>query len=580
MNIKAQRGGNRQAPVRLVCAALAVGLLGGCQNTPQFEQPAPASVPGPSPLQQALEKREDLPVKPPRGVEKPPTGPLQLSREEAVLTTLRNNRSLAIQQLTPQVRGAFETIERARYDTTLFADAQIGKEKQQFFFPGIGNTGAAIEGQKGEVSGGVRKSFLTGTQVELEVSNTRQLSETEDPSAIFGFPIPALLGTDTSPSDQHQFRTGLTITQALLRGGSVQANLARIRQAEMDALASAYELRGFTQTLVAQTERLYWDYYLARRRIEIVEDSLVLAEQQRNEIQQRVRVGQLSQTELPAARAEVARRRQQLIDARSALDQLRWRMLQTLNPAGVEGWARQIELLDTPTTPPALDSDVEDHVQLALRHRPDINQARLQLESGQLQVVQTRNGLLPQLNLFLRMGKSGYAASFDDAIDNWDGSPGESYWDAGAGLNLEYPYGNRAAKARHRQAVLTREQRALGLQNMEQLASVDVRSAYREVERAQEQVEASRATRQLQEEALRAETVNFRVGRSTATLVARAQRDLVSAQVQEVQAIVDLRKALIDLYRQDGTLLQRRGIQVVGADPVSQVAPDGRTFNP
>ena len=579
MIIKAQRTGNRRAPMQLICGTLAIGLLGGCQSTPRIEQPPPASVPGPSSLQQELEKREDLPVKPPRVVEKPQTGPLRLSREEAVLMALRNNRSLAIQQLTPEVRGAFETIERARYDATLFADAQIGKEKQQFFFPGIGNTGQPIESQQSEVGGGLRKAFVTGTQVELEVSNTRQMSDTENPAALFGFPIPPLPG-DTGPSDQHQFRTGLTLTQALLRGGSVQANLARIRQAEVDALASAYELRGFTQTLVAQTERLYWDYYLARRRIEIVEDSLVLAEQQRNEIQQRVRVGQLSETELPAARAEVARRRQQLIDARSALDQLRWRMLQTLNPAGVEGWARQIELLDDPTIPPSLDSNVEDHVQLALRYRPDLNQARLQLESGELQVVQTRNGLLPQLNLFLRMGKSGYAASFDDAIDNWDGSPGESFWDAGAGLNLEYPYGNRAAKARHRQAILNREQRGLALQNMEQLASVDVRSAYREVERAQEQVEASRATRRLQEEALRAETVNFRVGRSTATLVARAQRDLVSAQVQEVQAIVDLRRALIDLYRQDGTLLQRRGVQVVGADPISQVAPAGPSFAP
>ena len=63
---------------------------------------------------------------------------MRISREEAVLLALKNNKLLNIQMLTPVLRGAFEDIERARFDTSLFAQASLGREKSEFFFPGVG----------------------------------------------------------------------------------------------------------------------------------------------------------------------------------------------------------------------------------------------------------------------------------------------------------------------------------------------------------------------------------------------------------------------------------------------------------
>ncbi|MGB5234042.1 MAG: TolC family protein [Candidatus Macondimonas sp.] len=560
------------------------------------ETPEPRPEPGPSPLQERVVKQAKPAfnqIKGIKDIQQSAEGPLRISREEAVLLALKNNKLLNIQMLTPVLRGAFEDIERSRFDTSLFTQASLGREKSEFFFPGVGTIpedldlnprvllpspfrrnrnqdlvelpqddnaqGSVIDGERSEVKAGASKRFITGTQVEVAVSNERIKSQSDT--------IERLILEDLQGSArdaQNQTRVGLTLTQALLKGGSPSANLARIQQAQADTLATQYQLRGFTQTLVAQIESLYWDYYLFKRQLEILEESVRLSEQQLHEIEERVAVGQIAETQLPAPRAELALRRQALIDARSTFEKLRLRFLQQLNPQSAEGWQRMIEIVDVPTLPAPFTGKVEDHVQLALRHRPDLNEARMQLRSGEFQVVQTRNGLLPALNVFMTLGGSGYAGSFSDSVDNL--SEGD-YWDAGVGLRLDFPVRNRQSRALHLQSTTARDQRELALQNLEQLAELDVRSAFMEVKRAEEQVSASAATRSLQEAAQRAERENFLVGKSTATLLSRAQRDLVSSQIEEVRSVVNLRKALIDLYRQDGTLLEYRGITAPGPAP-------------
>ena len=136
------------------------------------------------------------------------------------------------------------------------------------------------------------------------------------------------------------------------------------------------------------------------------------------------------------------------------------------------------------------------------------------------------------------------------------------------GLSLEYVLGNRSERARDRRATLARTASAEALRNLGDLVELDVRTAFIEVSRAAEQVAATAATLYFQQETVRGETEKFRVGKSTAFLVAQAQRDLLAGQIAEVRAIVNYRRALVSLYRLDGSLLLRRGILAPGATPV------------
>jgi outer membrane protein TolC len=107
-----------------------------------------------------------------------------------------------------------------------------------------------------------------------------------------------------------------------------------------------------------------------------------------------------------------------------------------------------------------------------------------------------------------------------------------------------------------------REQAGEALANLRQLAQEDVRVAWVMAEQAGAQVDAARVTQQLQERKLEAERAKFKEGKSTALLVAQAERDLLASRLSTIQAVIATLTTRIDLYQRDGSLLARRGLAV------------------
>jgi outer membrane protein TolC len=97
---------------------------------------------------------------------------------------------------------------------------------------------------------------------------------------------------------------------------------------------------------------------------------------------------------------------------------------------------------------------------------------------------------------------------------------------------------------------------------MESSVQEDVRNAWIEIQRADNQIEATRSTLKLQEEKLRAETEKYQIGRSTSINVAVAQRDLLQSQLDEVQTIADYINSLQALYLAEGNLLNQYGASI------------------
>jgi len=474
-----------------------------------------------------------------------PKGPLKIGVQEAILLAMENNQSLIVERMNPQIQRTFEQEELAVFDPLLSPEVS----SRRVVADRLGRAGSGIESSTVDsIAGSVSlaKLFATGTALDLQASTSYTDSS---------------LYSDTFTAN----RLGLTVTQALLRGLDIRANLARVNQARLDTLISQYELRGFTEILLEQVESKFWDYALAERQIEIYTNSLNLAEKQMTETEERIKIGDLAETELAAAQAEVALRRENLINARSTLAKERLDLLRLLNPSGSIDWNRDI-ILQYDTSPPDVELDnVVEHVQVSLRMRPDLNQARLQIQRGDLDVVRTRNGLLPKMDMFISFGKTGYADTFNRALNDMDKDSYDVTW----GLVFEGAPINRSARAQYTRAVLSRQQLRKALENLSQLVQVDVRSAYIEVTRAQEQISATAATRNFQEEKLRAETEKFRVGKSTSLLVGQAQRDFVASQIAEIQAVANYLKALVALYRLEGSLLHRRGLSAPGGEPVT-----------
>ncbi len=524
-------------PVRAAAAIAlipALACLGSCALVHEEWEPA-APPPGPiAGLEPSPERPEATP--PPDG--ETSVGPLEITIEDAVLLAVENNRSLRVERLEPAIIRTFEEQERAAFDPVLSAEYHFDRAR------------SGEEGTDGEVSetargGGaaVSERLPTGTDIDLRMESERT--------------------GDEDTADQYSTRAGLSVTQSLLRGWGVAVNLADLRQARLDTIYSEYEFRGFAENLVAEVEKTYWQYVLARRGVEIVRQSLDLAQQQLEDARHRIRVGQLAETELAAGEAEVALRQESLINARSLVESLQVKLLRLLYPPRLSGSGREILPRTEPTVLPLPPDALADHVAVALRLRPDLNQAALLVQKGSLEVVQTRNGLLPRLDIFIVLGKTGYAESFGDSFRDLNGDG----YDLSAGVEFEFPPINREARARDDRAELTERQYQESLQNLTDLARQDVELAFIEMQRARQQVDATAITRRFQEEKLRAETAKFRVGKSTALLVAGAQRDLLESQVAEVASVTNYLIARINLYLMEGSLLERRGLVAPGREP-------------
>jgi outer membrane protein TolC len=466
-------------------------------------------------------------------------GILPLSLEQAVLISLQANRELQVERYGPLIAGTFEEIERGIYDPELFSALDYSEESASETSRSTGER-FSVEGENLSGELGIRQRLTTGTDLEAALGFARSTS-------------------DRTPKQQ-EVRIGLSVTQSLLQGLGPAVNLLDIRQAELSSRASLYELRGFVEAMVAEIETAYWRYVLAGEGIKIYEHSLAIARRQLNEVENRIEVGMLPRNAAAAARAEAARREQDLIEGRSSREERRLRLLRLLNFADSDRADLGVEPTSQPRTELTPLSDHEERLVLAEQMRPDLNEARLRRDRYSLEVVRTRNGLLPKLDLFIDLGKTGYAESFGDAADNLDGDN----YDLAAGIRFSAYLGNRQAKARKLAARATREQAEAALENLRSLVRLDVRLALNETERTRRQIEASAITRQFQEQTLEAEQDRFSIGAGTSLLVAQAQRDLLLSQLAEIEAVVDYRIALVNLFLAEGSLLERRGIKMTG----------------
>ena len=459
---------------------------------------------------------------------------LEISVQEAIMLSISNNRSIKVEKYITPIQITFEEEQEAAFDPELSTSAGYARQNQ--LVRSRSSTGLQEDTEDLITAGaGISKFYSTGTTVELGVSTERNWSDLY--------------------SDQYASRAGLSVTQALLRGAGTEVNLVRLRQARLATSITEQEFSGFAEALIAEVEETYWDYALALQEIEIFEKSLLVAVEQLQEIQELIAVGRLAETETIAAEAEIAEQRQGLIEAKGRADTARLKLLRLMNPPGAGIWERKVALRDAPRLPAeAVLDPVETHVSVALKHRPDLRQARLGLEADNLEIVRTRNGLLPKMDFFIALGKTGYSDSFGGSF----GNIADKYFDLSAGISISYPFGNKKAEAEHRRSLLTKDQSVEAVSNLEQLIELEVRSAYIEATRTREQILAGAASRRLQEEKLRIETEKLRVGRSTAFLLSQAQRDLLLSRIREIKFIAEHLKTMVRLYKLEGSLLSRR----------------------
>ncbi|MFH0765807.1 MAG: TolC family protein [Calditrichota bacterium] len=461
---------------------------------------------------------------------------LHLTLSDAILTALQNNPTVTIQRLGVDIAARQIEGEKSVFYPELSASASQSKTDAERRVGSLREP-VSITDERTSYAVGLSESLPTGTNISAEMTIDGSISSLY--------------------SDQYSGHAGITITQALLQGMGLGANGAALRQAEVDNQWNQTELDAVAEQVVAEVEQTYWNLYLARQTIRIREESLQLSERQVEETRQRIAVGRLAELEMAAAEAELALRRVALLDAQQNLNRVELDLLCLLNISADGGWRTTIQPVDEPLTPSDSLAPLEQWLELAKLFRSDLIQARLELKKSQITIIRTRNGLLPKLDLFLTLGRTSYAEAVKESFPQLD-SP---YHDVSAGVSLTLPLPYNRSHTEYKQALLTKSQRDLMLNNLERLMERDVRKAYLESRLAYKRIDATRIARILQERNWEAETEKFRVGKSTNLQVALVQNNLAEARLEEERTRVTYLNSITAVYLNAGTLLERRGIR-------------------
>jgi outer membrane protein TolC len=343
---------------------------------------------------------------------------------------------------------------------------------------------------------------------------------------------------------------------------------------------------------VAQTGRsvrnAYWDLVYARNNLDVQRQSLTLAQQSLRDNRARVEIGTMAPIDIVEAQSEVARREEAVILAEAAISRAEDRLRALIsNPSQPDFWTMQIEPSDVATFVP-VNVDVEGAVRNALDKRTDLSVSQKQIESNDVTIRYLRNQSLPDVTANLnysalgvggtqyefgagfppqRLGSSqrGFSSVLGDAF-------GGAYPTWNFNLQLNYPIGRSNSDANLARARLQNQQAERQLESQKLIVATQIRDFARTVQTNSKRVEATRSARALAEERLKAEEKKFQAGMTSSFLVFQAQRDLSQARNNELQAIIDYLKSVVDFQTaQEVPLAGGGGVpQVSTGDPPPQ----------
>ncbi|WP_455370429.1 TolC family protein [Petrachloros mirabilis] len=488
-----------------------------------------------------------------------------LSLADAALQALKNNLDISISRQTKESRLTDIVVEQSKFDPTVSLNGQYNRQVSPLNRPVLGftsptlNTIQTFDQTITSVTADVTQNLITGGNVDLNYSPAR--TNVAGAEACFGKPT-----TDPKCSQGgflfNPAWTGglaLTLTQPLLRNAGIDLNKTFIKIAQNNAVVEEHIFRDRVLTVLATVEQTYWEVVFANDNLKVAEAALKAAQELLASNRAKAKAGVMSIVDVLQAEAAVASRVEQVLIAEKAIRDQEDQLRRLLNP-GEEALRQDVRLTPTDTPVVALEPiSLQEAIDIAIEERPEIVQANKNIETSKLNTTFAKNQILPTLSFQGTMGLAGLGADYGNSVNN---NFSGDFYNYGAGLVLSYPLGNRSAWSTYNKRQLEGKNAEASLVNVRQLIIVGVKEAVRRVQTDFKRIETTRSARIMAEKQLQAEQERLKVGLSTTRFVLDFQRDLATAQGNELRAIVDYNKSLSNLSRHKATTLDRYNLQL------------------
>ncbi len=544
-------------------------------------------------------------------------GKLPLALEDAIALALENNLDIAVNRynlpiaqtdlLRAKGGGATRGVAGSFQSTTLFSGSLGG---------GVGSGGGGGGSGAGGTLGGTSINgvgfggnldpyisaffgytgattpldYLVVSGVPTEVSHFSYFSTNYSQGFVSGTTIGVseysyrLSDNTTTAIFNPEFVSGLSVgfAQNLLNGYGKRANARFIRIGRNNL---NFSMSVFRQSVIAQVAMVMTTYYslLAdQESIRVGQEGLEFAQKLLENNKAELKIGAVSQYDVLLSEQAVDDQQQALIAAQNTFSQ----DAQTMKAKISKTFNEQLATVDiTPTDklPEPHPDDVPplaEALREAQAHRPEIEQADINLRNQDLTIAGTRNALLPQVAIFGTYSFQGLGGalrpSFANIVDN-------TYPNISYGIQVGFPFRNREAQADAARALLEKQQLVMKLQDAKNQAVWDVSKAVSAVEQARVALDAALKSANVSRQVLDMQQQKFQLASATVEEVIAAQRNLATAEGNVVKNRAAYASALIQFEQATGTLLERNHIELdeaVGGEIRQPTRIPGAPTNP
>jgi len=348
------------------------------------------------------------------------------------------------------------------------------------------------------------------------------------------------------------------LTQHLLKDFWIDTTRLNIRVDKNRLKYAGQGLRGQVITTVTSVENAYYELIYAQENVKVQQEALNLAQTQLDQDNQRVQIGTLAQLDVQQDQAQVAQSQANSIAAQSTLNMDQNTLKDLLTDAYAQWHDTNIQPTATLEAPMEL-FNLQDSWSKGMTERPDLLQARLDVEKQGIQLKFDRNQLFPELDLVGTYGYAGAARDYDGTFDQI-GSGNQPYYTFGAKLSI--PLANISARNTYKSDKVSEKQLLLTLKRLEQTIMVGIDNAMKQAQSDFQSVAATRSARTYAEAALDAEQKKYNVGKSTTFTVLQLQNTLTADRAAEIRALANYNEDLANLAQQEGSTLERNGIDI------------------
>jgi outer membrane protein len=494
----------------------------------------------------------------------PPT--VRLTLDDAVKLALDRNLDIAVQRLNPQINdiaiASVSTIYHPSLTSTIGPQSTTILPTSQ---TSLGTNGTPSTDTL-TFTGGIAQSIpWGGGSFNANLVNFKRTSSVNN--SLY------------NPLFQSTWTFGYI--QPLLRNFSIDSTRQQLAVTKLNRDISDVQLRATITNTLSNVRNAYWDYVFAVQSVDVAQQSLDLANKLVQDNQTRVEVGTMAPIDVITAQSQAATAKQNLVGTvttkRTAELTLKRLIVSGTNDPN---WNATLDPVDRPDFQPET-FDLQAAVRRALDERTDIAIAKKTVEENDVTLKFLGDQMKPQVDLQASYGLQGLggtqlersAALGGQITQSIPGGLGDTFnslfrnayptWSAQ--LVMSYPLGLSSQQANVARARVQLGQVQAQLQQAELQVATDVTNAVVTAQSNAERVQAAQVARELAQKTMEAEQSKFEVGMSTNYNVILTQRDLATAQINELQAIANYRKSLVEVERLQQTTLTNLNITVLSS---------------